>query len=270
MADPFRYNFDVKPYEGDLTRYGFGPGHKWFDYYAPAPPPPPGGGGEEEEEDDDLGGGGPDGGGNTGMDDDRGRDQAEQPWSELPGSLMTGLSVLGGGLPAIATMGMRATGFDPMRDLFGFDLGSMFGGSQSMAGVPGLGISNGQQSMVSPELQGMNDMSQSDGWGGQTEGGFSNSGVEGDRGFLANGGRYRGGLPPPRMIRGPGDGRSDSVMANGGQVRVSRDEFVWPADVVSAIGRGSSDAGADRLGEMAQMIRQQHMTRMGGLPPPRS
>lgn len=52
------------------------------------------------------------------------------------------------------------------------------------------------------------------------------------------------------------------------QAHLSNGEFVWPADTVSAIGRGSSEAGAQRLGQAAQAIRQQHMARMSALPPP--
>jgi hypothetical protein len=61
-----------------------------------------------------------------------------------------------------------------------------------------------------------------------------------------------------RMVRGPGDGMSDEVPGSiDGQkeVRLSDGEFVIPADVVSGLGNGSSDAGAQRLKEMMAKVR---------------
>lgn len=62
-----------------------------------------------------------------------------------------------------------------------------------------------------------------------------------------------------RMVMGPGDGMSDHVPAMIGRhqpARLSVDEFVVPADVVSGIGNGSSKAGADKLYEMMDRVRQ--------------
>ena len=69
--------------------------------------------------------------------------------------------------------------------------------------------------------------------------------------LLANGGYLGGGLM--------GDGMSDSIKAtiNGQQeARLSDGEFVVPADVVSHLGNGSSDAGANRLYSMMDKVRQ--------------
>ena len=66
------------------------------------------------------------------------------------------------------------------------------------------------------------------------------------------------------MVRGPGDGMSDSIPAvvDGGQpVRLTNEEFVVPADVVSGLGNGSSSAGARRLYEMMERVRQQRTGR---------
>lgn len=63
-----------------------------------------------------------------------------------------------------------------------------------------------------------------------------------------------------QMLKGPGDGMSDSIPAtiNGKQpARLANDEFVVPADVVSHIGNGSSDAGAKQLYKMMDRVRQQ-------------
>ena len=67
-----------------------------------------------------------------------------------------------------------------------------------------------------------------------------------------------------RYLRGPGDGMSDDIYAyiEGGMAgkdqpaRLARNEFVIPADVVSDLGNGSSDAGADALYEMMERVRK--------------
>lgn len=62
-----------------------------------------------------------------------------------------------------------------------------------------------------------------------------------------------------QMLKGPGTGQSDDIPATieGEQpARLARDEFVIPADVVSMLGDGSSDAGAERLYAMMDRIRK--------------
>ena len=66
-------------------------------------------------------------------------------------------------------------------------------------------------------------------------------------------------LREDNMIEGEGDGMDDKVPATleGEQdVMLSDGEFVVPADVVSGIGNGSSDAGAKELEEMMTRVRQ--------------
>jgi hypothetical protein len=61
-----------------------------------------------------------------------------------------------------------------------------------------------------------------------------------------------------RYLKGGGDGMSDSIPAtiNGKQpARLADGEFVIPADVVSHLGNGSSDAGAKRLYAMMDKVR---------------
>jgi len=61
-----------------------------------------------------------------------------------------------------------------------------------------------------------------------------------------------------RMLKGPGDGMSDSIPATIGSkqpARLADGEFVVPADVVSHLGNGSTDAGAKRLYGMMDKIR---------------
>jgi hypothetical protein len=61
-----------------------------------------------------------------------------------------------------------------------------------------------------------------------------------------------------RYLKGDGDGMSDDIPAtiNGKQpARLADGEFVIPADVVSHLGNGSSDAGAKRLYKMMDKVR---------------
>jgi hypothetical protein len=70
----------------------------------------------------------------------------------------------------------------------------------------------------------------------------------GDLGGYSDGGR---------LLRGPGDGVSDSIPANIGGKRPARladGEFVVPARIVSELGNGSTDAGARKLYAMLDRI----------------
>lgn len=61
-----------------------------------------------------------------------------------------------------------------------------------------------------------------------------------------------------RLLKGPGDGMSDDIPAKIGSrqpARLADGEFVVPADVVSGIGNGSTDAGAKRLYTMMDKVR---------------
>lgn len=62
-----------------------------------------------------------------------------------------------------------------------------------------------------------------------------------------------------RYLNGDGDGMSDSIPAtinNKQPARLADGEFVVPADVVSDLGNGSSNAGAKKLYDMMKRIRQ--------------
>ena len=62
-----------------------------------------------------------------------------------------------------------------------------------------------------------------------------------------------------RMLKGPGDGMSDSIPASISGKRPARladGEFVVPADVVSHLGNGSTDAGARHLYSMMDKVRK--------------
>jgi hypothetical protein len=63
----------------------------------------------------------------------------------------------------------------------------------------------------------------------------------------------------PRLLKGPGDGMSDNIPAIIGRrqpARLADGEFVVPADVVSHLGNGSTDAGAKKLHGMMDNVRK--------------
>lgn len=62
-----------------------------------------------------------------------------------------------------------------------------------------------------------------------------------------------------RMLKGPGDGMSDDIpatIADKQPARLANEEFVIPADVVSHLGNGSSEAGAKVLYDMMARVRK--------------
>lgn len=75
------------------------------------------------------------------------------------------------------------------------------------------------------------------------------------RGGVSDLGTYSDG---GRMLKGAGDGMSDSipgVIAGKRPARLADGEFVVPADVVSHLGNGSTDAGAKQLYKMMDKVR---------------
>jgi hypothetical protein len=78
-------------------------------------------------------------------------------------------------------------------------------------------------------------------------------------GGISNLGSYSDYARGGRMLKGPGDGMSDSIpasIAGKRPARLATEEFVVPADVVSHLGNGSSDAGAKQLYAMMDKVRQ--------------
>lgn len=62
-----------------------------------------------------------------------------------------------------------------------------------------------------------------------------------------------------QLLKGPGDGMSDNIPASIGDTQPARladGEFVIPADVVSHMGNGSTDAGAKKLYAMMDRVRE--------------
>ena len=63
------------------------------------------------------------------------------------------------------------------------------------------------------------------------------------------------------LIEGTGNGGMDDdlrgMIGNKEEIAVSQDEFIVPADVVSMLGDGSSDAGSKQLYDMMDRVRQE-------------
>ena len=85
--------------------------------------------------------------------------------------------------------------------------------------------------------------------GGAT--GYAMGGGLGSLGSYSDGGR---------LLRGPGDGVSDSIPATIGRkqqpARLADGEFVIPARIVSELGNGSTDAGAKKLYAMMDRVQR--------------
>lgn len=84
-------------------------------------------------------------------------------------------------------------------------------------------------------------------------GNFSDTGASGG---IATLGSYSDG---GRLLKGPGDGMSDNIPAQIGKhqpARLADGEFVVPADVVSHLGNGSTEAGAKKLYNMMDKVRK--------------
>ena len=109
----------------------------------------------------------------------------------------------------------------------------------------------------------------------QATGGVSLQDLLGASRYFKDARRYAGGGPVGRMagggladmkpdiglLKGPGDGQSDDIPAKdtGGQDYLLADgEYVVPADAVSALGNGSTDAGARELDAMIARIRKSY------------
>jgi hypothetical protein len=104
--------------------------------------------------------------------------------------------------------------------------------------------------------------------GGTTGGNYGSNGPSGDPALNAKGGYIghyaHGGLGSlggysdgGRLLRGPGDGVSDSIPASIGNrqpARLADGEFVVPARIVSELGNGSTEAGARALYKMMARI----------------
>lgn len=130
-------------------------------------------------------------------------------------------------------------------------LKSLFGKKQALRKVGSLGALSldpaivAQQSIESERAKAKTEDSKEGGLQGYAAGGLS----MGHLGGYSDGGR---------LLKGPGDGVSDSIPASIGTkqpARLAEGEFVIPARIVSELGNGSTDAGAKRLYAMMDRIK---------------
>lgn len=140
---------------------------------------------------------------------------------------------------------------------------ALFGGDNSKDGYGNLTYSDGSQSVSwNPQDSAISNgvYYGTDQLGGQ----FTKDAAQGGIMSLAHGGQipslgsYASG-GNPRLLRGPGDGMSDNIPATiaGKQpARLADGEFVIPADVVSHLGNGSTEAGAKVLHQMMERVRK--------------
>ena len=108
------------------------------------------------------------------------------------------------------------------------------------------------ETVVAAPVTGQNDGG-GGGDGGQANGGLMGMARSGMSQQFDLGGYSDGG----RLLRGPGDGVSDSIPATIGNKRPARladGEFVVPARIVSELGNGSTEAGARKLYAMMDRV----------------
>jgi hypothetical protein len=111
--------------------------------------------------------------------------------------------------------------------------------------------------------------------GNSNNGGIGHAPGEGGEGYAAGGfaSFATGGLGSlgsfsdgGRLLRGPGDGVSDSIPAtigNGQPARLADGEFVIPARIVSELGNGSTEAGARKLYKMMARVQANRAKTIG-------
>jgi hypothetical protein len=171
------------------------------------------------------------------------------------GLMSSGIDQLGQAESDAASMGGDFSGHA------GFDAGSFGYGSDAGWGA-------GDQGGWGGDAGGYGGDAGGDAGGGGGDGGGGGGGGDGGGGGEANGGlmhAYAAGggynlgdySDGGRLLRGPGDGVSDSIPATIGKkqpARLADGEFVVPARIVSELGNGSTEAGARKLYAMMNRI----------------
>jgi len=117
---------------------------------------------------------------------------------------------------------------------------TMAGGGLSTGATPGEGLHR-----TVSQLHGVEHLMKFSGGGISDLGGYSDGG---------------------QLLRGPGDGVSDSIPARIGQhqpARLAEGEFVVPARIVSELGNGSTNAGAKQLYAMIDRIQNDRRRTLG-------
>jgi hypothetical protein len=138
------------------------------------------------------------------------------------------------------------------------------GGNSVTGGIatPAMGMMQSQRPATSINIPAYQTPEQQLGLGGfydymnQQLGGYAGYARGGNVGGEAHLGDYSDG---GRLLRGPGDGVSDSIPASIGNrqpARLADGEFVVPARIVSELGNGSTEAGARKLYAMMDRVQK--------------
>jgi hypothetical protein len=142
-------------------------------------------------------------------------------------------------------------------------IANAFGGTQAPAPV---------EDAVGRSVSEINNSTESSPGGGAFggagyEGGMFSGAQSGDVGFAKGGISHLGDYSDGgRLLRGPGDGISDSIPAMIGKKRPARladGEFVVPARIVSELGNGSTEAGARKLYAMMDRVQKARKKTVG-------
>lgn len=147
--------------------------------------------------------------------------------TEAAGGLGTGVTGMAGAAQPIS-YGQAMTGFNAAKNAANFVDNPTVGGGVNA----GISLARAAPMMMAAKGGVMH-----------TDGGIANLGSYSDGG---------------QLLKGPGDGMSDHIPATiGGKqpARLADSEFVLPADIVSHLGNGSTDAGAKILYKMMDRIR---------------
>lgn len=161
------------------------------------------------------------------------------------------------GTPGVKTA--TKSGMDPMTMMMLMmllsQMGKGGGGSSSQAVIPKLQANRSQLPYSAPSRPGaggttyFNPTTYTPAMAGGGEIVMAGGGIS-SLGSYSDGGR---------LLKGPGDGVSDGIPATiaGKQpARLANGEFVVPARIVSELGNGSTDAGAQRLYEMMDRVQK--------------
>jgi hypothetical protein len=176
-----------------------------------------------------------------------------------PGGMLAGLVGAGMLASGIGQLGEAEAGAHSMGGDFsghaGLDAGSFGygGGMGSGADTSGGygGSAAGDAAMGGADNSGGPGGGDAAGGGGEANGGLMHA-------YAAGGGYNLGDYSDGgRLLRGPGDGVSDSIPAMIGKkqpARLADGEFVVPARIVSELGNGSTEAGARKLYAMMDRV----------------
>jgi hypothetical protein len=149
-----------------------------------------------------------------------------------------------------ASLSPNANGFSPAADSQAANEG--LGNAAVNGGVGGGGVGGGLASGSGGGAAAMNAAGMGGGGGGAANGGLMAA--------YANGGSHLGDYSDGgRLLKGPGDGVSDSIPAVIGKkqpARLADGEFVVPARIVSELGNGSTEAGARKLYAMMDRVQK--------------